>query len=136
MLTLINKIKKLLPPLASPLNPVDMTGIADYDIYRSVLSTIMEIENVHLVIVIFVSQGLITSDGPAKAVVKLSPLYDKPLLAYWMGGGSVREGIATLKEGNIPIFNSPAKVARAAFSLFYYSDFRKKLVQEKYNKVS
>ncbi len=117
-------LKSFLPPIAAPFNPVDMTGDADYERYKRVLGTVLETKTIDLVIPIFVSQGLVTSDGPARAVVEMQKTYDKPLLAYWMGGSSIINGVRILKRGGIPVYSSPERAARAAAALVEYSDFK------------
>jgi len=113
----VEKLQSFLPPIASPNNPVDMTGIADYNSYKKVLETILKVETIDLIISIFVSQGLVTSDGPARAVVEMQKISDKPLLAYWMGGNSILNGVRILKRGGVPVYSSPERVARAAAKL-------------------
>ncbi len=123
---IVEELRSYLPPIASPYNPIDMTGDADYERYRRVLEVVSGLENVDLVIPIFVSQGLVTSDGPAKAVVEVQMERDKPFLAYWMGGSTILNGVRILKRGGIPVYSSPERVAKAAAALVEYSEKRRK----------
>jgi len=123
----VKELKAFLPTIASASNPVDMTGDADYERYKKVLETISKMKTIDLIISIFVSQGLVTSDGPARAAVETQEVCDKPILAYWMGGSSIMNGLRILKSGGIPVYSSPERVAKAAASLVTYSDFRKKI---------
>jgi len=113
----VSKLRSFLPPIASPFNPVDMTGDADYQRYKSVLETISNTKSIDLIISIFVSQGLVTSDGPARAVVEVQKATDKPMLAYWMGGNSITNGVRILKLGGVPVYSSPERVSKAAAKL-------------------
>ena len=126
-LEVAEKVRAFLPPIASHSNPVDMTGGADYECYRDVLSAVLEAKSIDMAIVIFVSQGLVTSDGPARGVTDATRGRGKPVLAYWMGGASVREGIQILKKSDITTYSSPAKTAKAAAALASYSNFKKSL---------
>jgi len=121
---MVEELKSFLPQTASSSNPVDMTGDADYERYRKVLERVSEARAINVIIPIFVSQGLVTSDGPARAVVEIQKAYDKPMLAYWMGGSSIINGVRILKRGGIPAYSSPERVARAAANLVEYSDFK------------
>ncbi|MCW3976215.1 MAG: CoA-binding protein [Candidatus Bathyarchaeota archaeon] len=117
-------IKKFLSPIASFTNPVDMTGGADYECYKNVLDVILNDPLIHCAICIFVSQGLVTAANPARAIVEVSKKYDKPVLAFWMGERSIKEGIEVLKRGNVPAYPSSSRVAKSAYALFYYAKIR------------
>jgi len=121
---IVEELKSFLPQIASSSNPVDMTGDADYERYKRVLETVSETKAIDVIIPIFVSQGLVTSDRPAKAVVEIQEASDKPMLAYWMGGSSIINGVRILRRGGIPVYSSPERVARAAANLIEYSDFK------------
>lgn len=113
----IKELQSFLPSIASPFNPIDMTGDADYERYKRVLKIVSETKAVDIIISIFVAQGLVTSDGPAKAIVELNNLSNKPLLAYMMGGNSVINGIRILHYGGVPVYSSAKRVSRAATKL-------------------
>jgi len=120
----LEKLRAFLPPIASSFNPVDMTGNADYECYRRVLEIISEAGNIDIIISIFVSQGLVTSDGPARAVVDVKKKCMKPILAYLMGGNSIFNGVKILNRGEVPVFSSPERVAKAALKLTLQPNLR------------
>jgi acetyltransferase len=122
----VQKLKSFLPSIASALNPIDLTGDADYERYKKVLQVISEIDTIDIIISIFVSQGLITSDKPAIAVVESQKYIDKPILAYWMGGNSILNGVRILKSGGVPVYSSPERVARAATKLVISRSYSQK----------
>jgi acetyl coenzyme A synthetase (ADP forming)-like protein len=113
-------LKAILPPIASPRNPVDMTGNANYQRYRKAIEIVSASENIDMVIALYVSQGLIASDEPAKAIVDAGKVCGKPILAYFLGGNSILYGTQILKSSGIPIYSSPKRVARAAAILANY----------------
>jgi acetyltransferase len=113
----VEEVRSFLPPIASPFNPVDMTGDADYERYKKVLEIVSDEKTVDIVLSIFVSQGLVTSDGPARAVVETQKTSDKPFLAYWMGGNSIVNGVRILRRGGVPVYSSPERMAKAAVKL-------------------
>jgi acetyl coenzyme A synthetase (ADP forming)-like protein len=126
----IKTLQTQLLPIASPINPIDMTGSADYDTYKNVLEVLVKTDYIDIIITIFVSQGLVTSDGPARAVVETLQQHDMPILTYWMGGNSIFNGVRILRRANIPVYTSPAKVAKAAATLFSYSRSLQKMKNE------
>lgn len=119
----VEKISKVLLPIGSPNNSVDMTGAADYDCYRRVLKIVSEERSIDCIITIFVSQGLVTSDAPARAIAEVFKESRKPMLAFFMGGTSLTEGLRILKRNGVPTYSSPGRVARAASALVKYSSF-------------
>lgn len=121
----IEKLKEVLLPIASPFNPVDMTGTADYDVYRHVLEYAFREENIDCVIAIFASQGVVTADEPAKALVDVAKQHSKPALAFWMGGSSIVEALEIFKANQIPVYPSPKRVAKAAYYLSKYGIYKK-----------
>jgi len=121
------KIKTHLPAIASASNPIDMTGIADYNFYKNVLDIVLSEQSIDCAICIFVSQGLITAAQPARAVAEIASKHDKPVLAFWMGERSTKEGIEVLRRSMIPTYPSPSRVAKAAYALHFYSRFKKSL---------
>jgi acetyltransferase len=126
----IKTLQAQLLPIASPLNPVDMTGSADYETYKNVLEVLASTDSIDMIITIFVSQGLVTSDGPARAVVDTLQRYNTPIFTYWMGGNSIFNGVRILRRANIPVYTSPAKVAKAAATLLLHSRSLQKMKKE------
>jgi len=111
------KIEEMLPKFASSVNPVDMTGDADYNKYKLICREFLESQEIDLLISIFTSQGLVSSDGPARGIAEASRNSGKPVLALLMGGASIEQGKRILTEREIPVYYFPEKVAKAALSL-------------------
>jgi acetyltransferase len=110
----IEKLKAFLPSIASSNNPIDMTGNANYQRYKQTIEMVSAVENIDMIIALYVSQGLVASEEPAKAIVDASKYCGKPLLAYFLGGSSIVNGTQILKSSGIPVYSSPKRVARAA----------------------
>jgi acetyltransferase len=108
------RIGGVLPRFASSGNPVDMTGDAGYAQYKAVSQILLECGEVDLLIAVFTSQGLVTSDGPAHGIVEAASNTGKPVIALLMGGRSVEQGRRILAQGGIPVYGFPEKAARAA----------------------
>lgn len=113
-------LKAILPSIASTHNPVDMTGNANYQRYKESIDIVSASENIDMIITLFVSQGLVTSDEPARAIVDASKTCGKPLIAFFLGGSSIMSGTQILKRNGIPIYSSPKRAAKAAAVLARY----------------
>ncbi|MHA1237731.1 MAG: acetate--CoA ligase family protein [Candidatus Odinarchaeia archaeon] len=125
-----NMIRKHIPSIGSPINPVDMTGGADYEVYYNTLEIAINDPSINIIIPIYVSQGLITSDIPARAVadcVAENNPENKTILAIWMGGESTLEGVSILRHKGIPVYDFPEKAAKVAANMFKYNVYKKKL---------
>jgi acetate---CoA ligase (ADP-forming) len=110
----VDEIKAFLPSIASLNNPIDMTGNANYQRYKQAIEIVSDCETIDMIITLYVSQGLVASEEPAKAIVDASKYCGKPLLAYFLGGSSIVNGTQILKSSGIPVYSSPKRVARAA----------------------
>ncbi|NLF87838.1 CoA-binding protein [Candidatus Bathyarchaeota archaeon] len=117
----VQELMAILPSIASPRNPIDMTGNANYQRYKETIEKISALENIDMIIALYVSQGLVASEEPARAIVDASKVCGKPLLAYFLGGSNILNGTRILKRGGIPVYSSPMRVARAAAVLASYS---------------
>ncbi|MFX1362163.1 MAG: acetyl-CoA synthetase, partial [Promethearchaeota archaeon] len=85
-------------------------------------------DNIDCIIAIFASQGVVTADEPAKAIVDVTKKYDKPALAFWMGGSSIVEALEIFRENKIPVYPSPKRVPRAAYFLSRYGIYKENSV--------
>lgn len=120
------KIKANVLEISSVVNPIDMTGAADYNSYYNVIRVLMEDPGINIIIPIYVSQGLVTSDIPARAVSDIQIKYNKTTLSFWMGGASIEDGATILRRNRIPCFHSAERLARTAKLLYDYARFREK----------
>ncbi len=128
-----SKIKSNILGIGSAVNPIDMTGAADYNSYYNVIKVLMEDPNIHLIVPIYVSQGLVTSDIPAKAVVDALKEYKKTTLTFWVGGASIIDGRMILRRNRVPCFSSAERLAKVAKAMLDYSIFRRRYGGEKQN---
>ena len=74
-------------------------------------------EQVDGVLVILSPQAMTDPTGAAKAVIEAAKRSHKPVLAAWMGGRKVREGIELFNDAGIPTYSSPEKGVRAFMHL-------------------
>ncbi len=128
-----SRIKSSILDIGSPVNPIDMTGAADYNSYYNVIRALMEEPSIHLIVPIYVSQGLVTSDIPARAVVDVLKEYEKTTLSFWVGGASIMEGRMILRRNRVPCFSSAERLAKAAKAMYDYTVFRRRREEDDCN---
>ncbi|HPZ84643.1 MAG TPA: GNAT family N-acetyltransferase, partial [Thermogutta sp.] len=117
----IKKLNEFLPPFWSHNNPVDVLGDAPPERYAKALEVVAEDPNVDAVFVILTPQAMTDSTGIALAVAAAAKKHKKPVLAAWMGGHTVAEGMQILSENNVSCYTTPEKAVRAFMHLVSYA---------------
>ncbi len=118
-----------LPPFWSHANPVDVLGDARPKRYAKAVSFVLEDPNVDAVLVILTPQAMTNPSGTALEISKLAETARKPILAAWLGGGSMREGEGILSEAGIPAYNTPEQAIGAFMTLVEYGKNLKALYE-------
>lgn len=117
----IAKLNEFLPTFWSHGNPVDVLGDAPPDRFAKALETVVHDKGVDAVLVILTPQAMTDSTGTAQAVATVAARAHKPILAAWMGGHTVAEGVQILNQGGIPSYTTPEKAVRAFMHLVSYA---------------
>lgn len=117
-----NGLNHLLPQHWSHGNPIDVLGDADPARYAKAVELAMHDPQSDGVLVVLTPQAMTHSEGTAKAIRELARHSAKPILASWMGGGSVDAGRAVLNAANIPTFEHPDTAARAFALMWRYAE--------------
>lgn len=104
-------------------NPADITGVASRKEFADVL-TLLEQEPQAGALLIA------TAGTPSQAqiVIDLKSQTSKPLIFLSTGGDNTEEGLAMLREANIPVFTSPSRAAKSLADLFRYNQRRQKFL--------
>lgn len=119
----IDKIKKMLPPLSTPRNPVDVLGDAGFYRYEGCGRALLDDKNIDALIITCVHAGYARPREYAGAVMKLvqeqkkDSLPDKPIVACWIGGEEINEVVIDLKMENIPVYPSTSRAVKAMKAL-------------------
>jgi len=118
----IEKLGRDLPSNASIYNPVDVIGDAKADRFEVALDTIMEDENVGIVLLIMTPQ-IVTE--PKKTVRMLSELHqhfpEKPIVTSLMGGDSFYESLNILSSHHIPCYPFADRAVTSISALVRYA---------------
>ena len=113
----IEKLNEVLPPYWSHGNPVDVLGDAPPERYAKALDIVLHDKGVDAVLVILTPQAMTDPTGTAEAVAQASAKARKPVLAAWMGGRAVSEGVQILNKAGIATYTTPEKAVRAFMHL-------------------
>jgi acetyltransferase len=124
-----------IPPSWSHANPIDLLGDATPERYRLAVEACFKDPNVQGLLVLLTPQALTDPTETARQLVPFgrptqaqSPAsgvslvedFHPPLLACWLGGGSLRAGRDVLNRAGIPTFDSPEAAIRAFLHMVQY----------------
>ena len=115
------QLNELLPVCWSHGNPIDVLGDAPPDRFAKAVEIVLKDKNTDAVLVILTPQAMTDPTATAAAVGKAANHAHKPVLAAWMGGRVVAEGIQLLNNAGIPTYNTPEKAVRAFMHLVSYA---------------
>ena len=118
----IESLNKFLPAHWSHNNPIDVLGDAGAEAYAKTLQIAGRDEKSDGLLVILTPQAMTDPTGTAEKLKEFAKIENKPVLASWMGGGSVATGEAILNEAGIPTYAYPDTAARVFCSMWRYSD--------------
>jgi acetyltransferase len=117
----MTRLNESLPPFWSHGNPVDVLGDARSKRIAKAVQIVLSDPGVDAVLVILTPQAMTNPTTTAKALTELEEKTKKPILAAWMGGERMENGIRILNEANIPTFSTPEQGVRAFMTLVAYS---------------
>ena len=115
-----------LPPAWSHANPIDVLGDAPPQRFGDAVKAALADTQVDAVLVILTPQAMTDAAGTADAVLaarrdRSKIGQQKPLLAAWMGGRSVREGLERLSAGGVATYAYPEQAVGAFMDLVSYA---------------
>ncbi|KAA5543272.1 GNAT family N-acetyltransferase [Roseiconus nitratireducens] len=125
----IDSLDHQLPAAWSRGNPVDVLGDADPARFAKALRGVLRDDGVDAALVILTPQAMTDPLATAKAVIESTDQTTKPVLASWVGGNAVQEGIAALRAAGIPAYSFPEEAVRAFMYLNTYARRRELLYE-------
>ncbi len=117
----MEQLNNELPPIWSHRNPVDVLGDARTKRIEKAVQIVLNDKNVNAVLVILTPQAMTNPTGTAKAIAKLADTSSKPVLAAWLGGESMREGIRILIDNGVAAYQTPEQAIRSFMTLVQYN---------------
>ncbi len=115
------QLNDFLPPYWSRSNPIDLMGDATAKDYLKTLEICLTAPEINGLIVILAAQALTDPIGIAKAIAPQLQGQGKPVLAVWMGGEDVEEGLKILNEAGIPTFETPEQAVDTYMEMYFYN---------------
>lgn len=121
----IQKLRENLPAAANINNPVDILGDAMAERYEFAIDAVLAAADVDVALVLLTPQAMTDCDATARAAVAASRRNpDKPVLACFLGGEKVADGIRILREGGVPPYDSPENAVRTIKAMHDYVRWR------------
>lgn len=118
----MQRLNEYLPPFWSHGNPIDVLGDATPERFAGATEIILEDENVDAVLVLLTPQAMTAPTETAIAISQLAAKTTKSIMAGWLGGASMREGIQVFNQAGISSFTAPEQAIRAFMTLSNYSE--------------
>ena len=115
------KLNECLPPFWSHGNPIDVLGDAPAERFAKALEITLADKGVDAVLVILTPQAMTDSTGTARAIGEVAARAHKPVIAAWMGGHTVGQGVQCLNQAGIPTYDTPENAVRAFMHLVSYA---------------
>ncbi len=118
----IDELRKVLPPAASPHNPVDILGDAPADRYKNAIDIVSRDPNVDMIVIITIMQAPAIDMNAMRNVLKEARKnIDKPLVLVAPGGEYTEKHSKLIeREVMIPVYKSPEEAIRAIRYLYEY----------------
>lgn len=113
-----------LPPAANIKNPVDVLGDALADRYRTALVAVLQEPTVDAVIAILTPQVMTQIKETAAVIGELSLKFHKPILASFIGAGTIEKGEQVLNEYRIPSFRFPERAVKALAKMYAWAQWQ------------
>lgn len=117
----LNRLDEFLPSYWSRSNPVDVLGDATPERFSKALEIVLDDKEVDAVLVILTPQAMTAPTETAQNIAKISEKTTKPIMAAWLGGTSMREGINIFNRSGIAVYDTPEQAIRAFMTLVNYS---------------
>ncbi|TEB05526.1 succinyl-CoA synthetase subunit alpha [Pelotomaculum schinkii] len=121
----IEQLRGNLPRESNIYNPVDVLGDAKADRFRFSLDKALSDPGVDSALVLVCPTAVTEPVETARALVEMRAAHpEKPLLAAYMGGEKLAEGVKVLEEAKIPCFTFPEPAVSSISGLTGYARTR------------
>jgi len=117
----LRELDGILSPYWSHGNPVDVLADADAEHYAKAVEVASKDPNSDALLAIIAPQGGADPTEVARRIGPYAHSTGKPVLASWMGGEGVAEGISILNAAGIPTFPYSDTAARAFTYMWRYT---------------
>ncbi len=130
-----NRLRELLPPAASLINPVDMLSSASPHEYAGSLQILLDDPQVDGVLLVLPPPPMYSTESVADALIPIIQNSQKPVTIALMGSNLVREAFRRFTAARIPTYDFPERAASALACLANRSDYLRDLQVEESRKM-
>jgi acetyl coenzyme A synthetase (ADP forming)-like protein len=126
------ELREKLPPTANIHNPIDVVGDAHADRYKIALDTALKDPQVDAAVVLLSPTAVLDIKEAAEvtaAAAKAHP--DKAIVASFIGGFKVDEGVKYLNDQGIPTYPFPEPAIETLRGMIRYGELKKEVAQSK-----
>ena len=128
----ISKLREVLPPAASPYNPVDVLGDAPASRYEKALQIVSKDPNVHSILVIALLQApALNGDELVNIMKEVKESVNKPIVMSFPGGAYAEKYMKIMENIGIPSFKTVMEAVKAIKYLYEFSVRRSKVLSKK-----
>ena len=118
------KEKKLLLPILSGANPIDLTAEAASEMFALVISTILEDPEIGGLVAITDHHAPTILDDVVDKIAKIVPKYGKPVTVCDIGATEMAQTMRmAFEKRGLPSYSVPERAARALWALSYYGTY-------------
>ncbi len=102
--------------------PIDVLGDATPERFATTTEIVLKDPNVDAVLVLLTPQAMTAPTEIAKSIATIASTTSKSIMAAWLGGASMREGITVFNQAGISNYSTPEQAIRAFMTLSNYND--------------
>jgi len=125
----IEALNEFLPAAWSHGNPVDILGDATAEMYARAVETVSRDSGADGILAILAPQDMTDPTETAKKLAPFANIPNKPMLASWMGGEMVADGVDLLSKAEIPTFPYPDSASETFAAMWRQSEALKALYE-------
>ncbi len=118
----MQKLNDYLPPFWSHGNPVDVLGDATPERFAKSTEIVLQDKNVDAVLVLLTPQAMTAPTETAEAITAIAGKTSKTIMAAWLGGASMKAGMAVFNKAGIAAYSAPEQAIQAFMTLSNYSE--------------
>lgn len=116
---IISKIRKALPEISENTNPLDLTGEALAESYKTALAAFVEDPSIASILVILTPQTMTEIDKTAQVLASFANIA-KPIVASFLGDRMVASGIEILRKAKVPHYSDPEDAVKSLTKVTNY----------------
>jgi len=119
-------LREFLSPAANVHNPVDILGDALADTYGKAMDLVLSEDGVDAVVAILTPQVVTQIPESAEKIADVARKYKKPVVASFMGGKRMEDGVKVLMKKGIPNYPFPERAVSSIKAMVNYKEWKEK----------